>query len=114
MEMNIDFDLLFSKSELIPVITQQKETGRVLMLAYMNRESLKKTIETGQTWYFSRSRNCLWHKGETSGHVQTVHQIFADCDCDTLLIVVSQQGVACHTGKMSCFYNLLYDVGEDG
>lgn len=96
---------LFEKSELIPAIIQEKETGQVLMLAYMNTESLHKTIESGYTWFFSRSRNRLWHKGETSGHVQKVVSIMSDCDNDTLLIVVEQTGPACHTGSYTCFFN---------
>jgi phosphoribosyl-AMP cyclohydrolase/phosphoribosyl-ATP pyrophosphohydrolase/phosphoribosyl-AMP cyclohydrolase len=95
---------LFVKSELIPVIIQDAETDAVLMLAYMNRESLEKTLEIGETVFWSRSRGELWHKGETSGHTQRVTEIFADCDEDTLLIKVEQTGVACHTGEYSCFH----------
>ena len=97
----------FEKSELIPAVVQEKETGEVLMLAYMNEESLQKTLETGYTWFWSRSRRCLWNKGATSGHVQKIHAIYADCDNDTLLITVTQTGSACHTGSHSCFFNLL-------
>ncbi|MEG1929734.1 MAG: phosphoribosyl-AMP cyclohydrolase [Anaerovorax sp.] len=100
----MEIDQYFKKSALIPVIVQEAETGLVLMLAYMNRESLKKTMETGYTWFFSRSRNQLWNKGETSGHVQKVVSIVPDCDEDTLLVVVTQTGPACHTGNKSCFY----------
>lgn len=100
----MELDKYFEKGELIPAIVQESGTGQVLMLAYMNRESLKKTIETGYTWFFSRSRNELWNKGETSGHVQKVISIVPDCDADTLLVVVEQTGVACHTGNKSCFY----------
>lgn len=89
---------------LVPVIVQDHSSGKVLMLAYMNEESLKKTIETGTTWFFSRSRNKLWNKGETSGHFQYVKKIWIDCDGDTILIKVEQIGVACHTGNESCFY----------
>ena len=96
---------LFEKSELIPAIVQDNENNQVLMLAYMNEESLKKTLETKQTWFWSRSRSELWHKGETSGHTQRVIEIFSDCDDDTLLIKVEQTGVACHTGEYSCFFN---------
>lgn len=96
---------LFSKSPLIPAIVQEQATDEVLMLAYMNEESLKRTIETGYTWFYSRSRQKLWNKGETSGHVQRVVSITADCDNDTLLLKVDQTGPACHTGSKSCFFN---------
>ena len=94
----------FKKSELIPAIIQEEGTGQVLMLAYMNEESLGKTLETGYTWFWSRSRQELWQKGGTSGHVQRVKKILRDCDDDTLLIFVDQTGPACHTGNHSCFY----------
>ncbi|MEG1993288.1 MAG: phosphoribosyl-AMP cyclohydrolase, partial [Oscillospiraceae bacterium] len=94
---NETLEKLFLKSELIPAIVVENETNEVLMLAYMNKESLKKTIETGYTWFFSRSRGKLWNKGETSGHTQRVLSITADCDFDTLLVKVVQKGVACHT-----------------
>ncbi|MDR3185657.1 MAG: phosphoribosyl-AMP cyclohydrolase [Christensenellaceae bacterium] len=96
---------LFKKSELIPAIIQDVTSNRVLMLAYMNAESLSLTLKTGYTHFYSRSRNCLWKKGETSGHVQKVVSMFSDCDNDTLLIRVNQKGVACHTGNESCFFN---------
>jgi len=89
---------------LVPAVIQDYISGRVLMLAYMNKESLKRTIETDQTWFYSRSRQQLWMKGESSGHVQKVKEIMFDCDEDTLLIKVEQTGVACHTGHYSCFY----------
>ncbi len=95
----------FKKSELIPAIIQEASTGEVLMLAYMNRESLEKTLETGYTWFWSRSRQELWNKGATSGHYQKVVDIKGDCDDDTLLIKVIQTGAACHTGNHSCFFN---------
>lgn len=107
MEKNIDFDTFFVKSDLIPAIIQEKSTGEVLMLAYMNKESMKKTFETGYTWFWSRSRQELWNKGATSGHLQKVIEIFGDCDDDTLLITVEQTGAACHTGNHSCFYTQL-------
>jgi len=88
---------------LIPAIIQDVNTGVVLMMAYMNKEAIKKTIETGTTWFYSRKRQCLWQKGETSGNVQTVHDIYYDCDADTLLIKVDQTGAACHEGTYSCF-----------
>lgn len=95
----------FLKSELIPAIIQDYKTGEILMLAYMNEDSLKLTLKTKKTWFFSRSRNKLWNKGETSGHFQYVKEIYGDCDDDTLLIKVEQIGPACHTGSQSCFFN---------
>lgn len=96
---------LFIKSELVPAVIQDNKTKEVLMLAYMNFESLRKSIETGYTWFFSRSKKRLWQKGETSGHVQKIVKIFSDCDDDTLLILVEQTGTACHTGNKTCFFN---------
>ncbi len=106
MEQNLD--RFFVKSDLIPAIVVEEKNGAVLMLAYMNRESLQKTLETGYTWFYSRSRRTLWNKGATSGHLQRVVSITSDCDDDTLLVVVNQTGVACHTGSYSCFFNQLY------
>lgn len=103
----MDVEKYFVKSALIPAVIQEKSTGEVLMLAYMNRESLQKTFESGYTWFWSRSRQELWNKGATSGHFQRVIDIFADCDDDTLLITVEQTGAACHTGNHSCFYKKL-------
>ncbi len=100
--------LKFDENGLIPAIIQDADTQEVLMLADMNEDSLKKTLGTGETWFWSRSRKELWHKGETSGHIQKVKSINYDCDGDTLLIGVEQKGVACHTGARSCFFNLLY------
>lgn len=105
----MDLDKFFQKGELVPAIVQEAGTGEVLMLAYMNRESLQKTLETGYTWFFSRSRGKLWHKGETSGHVQRVVRIAGDCDSDTLLVTVVQTGPACHTGKKSCFFDTIWE-----
>ncbi|MCB2306951.1 phosphoribosyl-AMP cyclohydrolase [Clostridium estertheticum] len=93
---------------LIPAIIQEQCSGEVLMLAYMNEESLKKTMETGTTWFFSRSRNKLWNKGETSGHFQYVKSISFDCDGDTILIKAEQVGAACHTGNKTCFYREIW------
>lgn len=101
----MDFDRYFVKGELIPAIVQEEGTGEVLMLAYMNKESMAKTLETGYTWFWSRSRQELWNKGATSGHLQRVVSIAGDCDDDTLLIKVIQTGAACHTGSHSCFFN---------
>ncbi len=99
---------------LIPAIAQEQGTNDVLMMAWMNREALQKTAELGRAVYFSRSRNKLWFKGEESGHVQTVHEIRVDCDADVILLKVTQTGhtpgLACHTGRHSCFYRV-YDNG---
>ncbi|NYT02089.1 MAG: phosphoribosyl-AMP cyclohydrolase [Methanosarcinales archaeon] len=102
------------KDELIPAIAQDWATGEVLMLAYMNQEALAKTRETGMAHYWSRSRQKLWLKGESSGHVQLVKEILMDCDQDALLLKVEQKGGACHTGYRSCFYRTLEGevVGE--
>lgn len=106
--MNID-DLKFDEKGLIPAIVQDYSTKEVLMMAYMNKESIKLSIEKGETYFFSRSRNELWHKGETSGNTQKIKSILYDCDGDTLLIQVEPNGPACHTGNMSCFYRDIYD-----
>lgn len=93
---------------LVPVIAQEYDTGRVLMFAWMNRESLQRTYETRQAVYWSRSRNRLWHKGEESGHIQKIHEIRLDCDEDVVLIKVEQVGgIACHTGRHNCFFQKL-------
>ncbi|UOF91339.1 bifunctional phosphoribosyl-AMP cyclohydrolase/phosphoribosyl-ATP diphosphatase HisIE [Fodinisporobacter ferrooxydans] len=99
-------------SGLLPAIVQDAQSKQVLMLAYMNQESLDKTVETGTTWFWSRSRQALWNKGETSGHVQQVVSISYDCDGDTLLVLVNQTGPACHEGTYSCFSHLL--TNQDG
>ncbi len=104
----MELDKYFKKSDLIPAIIQEASTGEVLMLAYMNRESLAKTFETGYTWFWSRSRQELWNKGATSGHLQKVIEIYDDCDDDTLLVKVEQTGAACHTGNHSCFFTKIY------
>ncbi|HEY0907114.1 MAG TPA: phosphoribosyl-AMP cyclohydrolase [Methylophilus sp.] len=93
---------------LVPVIAQEKDTGKILMFAWMNREALQLTRDSGHAVYFSRSRNKLWHKGEESGHTQIVHDIRLDCDNDVVLITVEQQGgIACHTGRHNCFFQQL-------
>ena len=97
-------DVKFDEKGLVPAIIQDAASGEVLMLAYMNQEALEKTLETKKTHFYSRSRGKLWLKGETSGHIQTVHSIHYDCDWDTLLIKVSQKGGACHEGYYSCFF----------
>jgi len=101
-------DLTYDNNGLIPAVIQQAGTGEVLMVAYMNAESLAKTVETGFTWFWSRSRQKYWQKGESSGHVQQVREIRYDCDADCLLVTVDQVGPgACHTGERSCFYRVL-------
>ncbi len=97
-------DLTYGPDGLIPAIVQDAASGRVLMAAYMNREAVAKTVETGQAWYWSRSRRTLWRKGAQSGHTQRVREVRVDCDADTLLLTVEQQGPACHTGHRSCFF----------
>ncbi|MCY7371787.1 MAG: phosphoribosyl-AMP cyclohydrolase [Polaromonas sp.] len=98
---------------LVPAIAQDAHSGDVLMFAWMNREALQKTAESGQAVYFSRSRGKLWHKGEASGHFQTVHEIRVDCDADVLLLKITQlghdPGIACHTGRHSCFFSVYKD-----
>ncbi len=102
----------FNSEGLIPAIAQDVKTGAVLMMAYMNEESLKITLDTGYATYFSRSRQKLWKKGETSGHVQKVRAMYYDCDGDSLLLQVDQVGNACHTGEYSCFHNPLVSLVE--
>lgn len=102
--MTEDLEQYFAKGELIPAVVQEASTGQVLMLAYMNKESLKRTLESGYTWFWSRSRQELWNKGASSGHLQKVVAMYSDCDNDTLLVQVEQTGAACHTGHHSCFY----------
>ena len=102
-------ELKYDEAGLIPAVVQDSETGDVLMVAYMNRESLIETIETGKTWFWSRSRQKYWMKGESSGHTQDVHEVRYDCDADCLLVRVTQHGPgACHTNERSCFYRRLY------
>jgi phosphoribosyl-AMP cyclohydrolase len=103
--------LKFNADGLIPAIIQQQSTGRVLMMAWMNRASLEKTIETRKTWFWSRSRQKFWMKGESSGHVQVVKDLSFDCDGDTVLIQVEQTGAACHEGYQSCFFRSLDGEG---
>lgn len=106
MALNID-NLTFDAQGLIPAIVQDVQSKAVLMMAYMNREALQKTLETKQTWFWSRSRNELWHKGATSGNVQLVKELRYDCDQDTLLILVEPQGPACHNGTYTCFEDVV-------
>ncbi|MCF9045601.1 bifunctional phosphoribosyl-AMP cyclohydrolase/phosphoribosyl-ATP diphosphatase HisIE [Acinetobacter nectaris] len=105
-------EVKFNEQGLIPAIAQHHQTGRVLMVAWMNRTSLAMTAEKNQAVYFSRSRQKLWHKGETSGHFQVVHEIRLDCDADVIILQVEQKGgIACHTGRESCFYRKLTENG---
>ncbi len=107
--MQADFTKIkFDEKGLVPAVVQDADTGKVLMLAYMNEVSLQRTVETGYTWFWSRSRQELWNKGATSGNVQKVVDIKYDCDGDSLLVQVKQTGVACHTGEYSCFHNILW------
>ena len=94
----------FDRDGLVPAIAQQHDTGEVLMMAWMNRDAVMETLTTGRVCYFSRSRQRLWRKGETSGQFQHLHELRVDCDGDTLLLLVQQDGVACHTGRRVCFY----------
>lgn len=110
--MNIN-QLSFDERGLIPAIVQDQQSKQVLTLAYMNEESLKKTIETGETWFYSRSRQELWHKGATSGNIQKVEDIRYDCDQDALVVSVDPQGPACHKGDFSCFSDVLWSRTND-
>ena len=99
----------FNADGLVPAIAQQHDTGEVLMMAWMNRDAIEETLNTGRVCYYSRSRAGLWRKGETSGQVQLLKELRIDCDGDTLLLLVDQTGVACHTGRRSCFYRAAKD-----
>jgi phosphoribosyl-AMP cyclohydrolase len=102
-------ELKYDHNGLLPAVIQDSRTGAVLMVGYMDREALRRTLESGKAWFWSRSRRVYWLKGETSGNVLEVREVFADCDADTLLVKVIPRGagVACHTGRYSCFFNLL-------
>jgi phosphoribosyl-AMP cyclohydrolase len=106
-------EILWDRDGLVPVIAQERDSQDVVMFAYMNREALAQTVERGQAVYFSRSRGRLWHKGEESGHFQTVHEVRLDCDGDVVLLKITQHGhepgIACHTGRHSCFFKRLED-----
>ena len=108
-EQDILAALRFDAGGLVPAIAQQHDTGEVLMLAWMNRDAVAETLATGRVCYFSRSRNRLWRKGEQSGQVQHLKELRIDCDGDTLLLLVDQQGVACHTGRRNCFFRAARD-----
>ncbi len=104
--------LKWDEQGLIPAVIQDADSQQVLMVAYMNRQSLRQTLDTGETVFWSRSRQALWHKGETSGNIQKVRAVRVDCDADTLLILVEPAGPACHTGEVTCFYRPLSALGE--
>lgn len=104
MKDNLLNEIKYDAGGLVPAIVQDAETNEVLMLAYMNAEALRLTRETGETWFWSRSRSELWHKGATSGNIQRVVDVRMDCDADALLVLVNPAGAACHTGERSCFY----------
>ncbi len=106
-------EIKYNAEGLVPAIIQDAESGEVLMLAYMNEESLRRTLESGRTWFWSRSRQEFWCKGETSGHRQYVREIRYDCDGDALLVKVLQVGPACHTGERTCFYRELEGARVD-
>lgn len=112
MTINNNDNIKFDEKGLVPAIVQDYRTGRVLMMAYMNKESLKRTMETGRSWFYSRSRQELWEKGATSGNIQEVKDISYDCDGDCLLLRVKQKGNACHTGNRSCFYRTMWTEEE--
>lgn len=107
MQSSLIDDVRFDERGLVPAVVQDEATGAVLMLAYMNRESLAKTIQTRETWFWSRSRGELWHKGATSGNTQRVVSVALDCDGDTVLVKVEPLGPACHTGAPTCFFRAL-------
>ena len=112
-KMTLDIHALkFDDKGLIPAVVQDDRTGEVLMLAYMNKDSIEKTIETNQTWFYSRSRQELWNKGATSGNTQQVERISVDCDQDTILLQVTPQGPACHTGEKTCFFTTVMEKEE--
>lgn len=104
-----DLDRLFQKSDLIPAIVQDAETKEVLMLGFANREAVGRTLESKTAWFWSRSRGKLWNKGESSGHILTVHKVVTDCDTDTLLYLCTPHGPTCHTGAQSCFFNTIWE-----
>lgn len=116
-------DIKYDANGLVPAIVQDERTGTVLMLAYMNEEALQKTIETKETWFYSRSRQELWNKGATSGNTQSVKSLSVDCDGDTILVTVEPAGPACHTGETSCFFKpviafesvrtVIYEVADE-
>jgi phosphoribosyl-AMP cyclohydrolase len=109
--MTVPEAIVFNAEGLVPAIAQQHDSGAVLMMAWMNREAVAETLTTGRVCYFSRSRGRLWRKGESSGQVQRLVELRVDCDGDTVLLLVDQTGVACHTGRLSCFYRAAGPAG---
>lgn len=109
-----DLSCLFQKADLIPVIIQHARTGEVLMLGFTNREAVERTLATGTAWFWSRSRNRLWNKGESSGHFLHVEKMVTDCDTDTLLYCCIPEGPTCHTGANSCFFNTIWEEPNHG
>lgn len=107
-----DLDRLFQKSDLIPVIIQHNRSGEILMLGFTNREAVELTLETKTAWFWSRSREKLWNKGESSGHFLHVKKMITDCDTDTLLYLCEPEGPTCHTGANSCFFNAIWEEKE--
>ena len=107
-------DVAFGDDGLVPAVAQDADSGEVLMLAYVSPEALSRTVDTGRAHYYSRSRDELWEKGATSGHTQSVVDVRVDCDADTLLYVVEQEGGACHTGHRSCFHRSVESIDDDG
>ena len=114
IEEGLELQPRFDASGLVTCVATDADTGEVLMVAHMNDEALRKTIASGEAWYFSRSRNALWRKGEISGHTQRVVEMRMDCDQDAIWIRVEQSGAACHTGRRSCFYRKVDGGGESG
>ncbi len=105
-----ELDIKYDRDGLVPAIIQDVENNEVLMMAYMDKEALRRSVETGRSWFWSRSRKEYWCKGETSGNKQFIREILYDCDGDTLLVKVKQLGPACHTGKRSCFFNRIEGI----
>jgi phosphoribosyl-AMP cyclohydrolase len=110
--MNIKSNLKFDEKGLIPAVVQDDDTGEVLMLGYMSQESLRRTLASGEVWFFSRSRQQLWHKGETSGNKILVRSLWLDCDGDTILVKAHPTGPVCHTGSRNCFFQELTDASD--
>lgn len=110
--MQIPDDIKWDDQGLVPAIIQDSKTKDVLMMAYMNEEALNRSVESKETWFWSRSRQEFWHKGETSGNVQKINEIYYDCDQDTLLVLVKPAGPACHTGENTCFFRQI-ELEED-
>ena len=111
-KLKLTGDLDFNEKGLIPAVVQDDDTGEVLMLAYMNEESLRRTMDSGEVWFYSRSRQELWHKGDTSGNRLIVKSVWLDCDSDTILVKAHPTGPACHTGNTSCFFRQMVEPSQ--